>query len=107
MCKKWNGAIMSSLIGKYVCVTSGVNDHHLYVFKVEIQTKTKIGFINKYGKQLFSTKHLIIVSDFENVCLDIQSKIESLDGKMSKLGKERRDCIEVYRNKLSNNPINI
>lgn len=98
---------MKNYIGKYVCVSSGVGDCILYVFKVEIQTQTKIGFINNYGRQLFSIKHLIIVSDFENECLEIKSKIKAIDDRRWRLEKERREYIEAHRNKLLNNPINI
>lgn len=102
MCKKWNGAIMSSLIGKCVCVSSGVDNSFLYAFKVDFKTPSQIGYISKRGEKIrFFKKHIILISDNLEECENVVSQIKTLDTERTKIWQKRYNLIADLKSKVA------
>lgn len=102
MCKKWNGAIMSSLIGKCVCVSSGVDNSFLYAFKVDFETRSQIGYISYRGDKVrFFKKYIILISDNLKECKNIVDQVKTLDNERSKLWEKRYNLIVDLKSKVA------
>ncbi len=89
-----------SLINKWVCVSTGVHNHHLYVFQVEFETKTTIGFVGRFKKESFKKDCIFVVSDSKEECQKLNDAIEQIDKQRRELEQKRRELLQQAKTVL-------
>lgn len=89
-----------SLINKWVCVSSGVHNDHLYVFQVEFETKTTVGFVGRFKKEYFKKDCIFTISDNKEECQKLRDEIEQIDKQCTELQGQRRKLLQQTKNNL-------